>query len=43
MLEEQNEAMFTEYAETIVRYIQINPIQDDTLYYALLKCPFVSI
>jgi hypothetical protein len=43
MLEEQNEAMFTEYAETILRFVQLNPINDEGPYYQMLQCPFLAI
>lgn len=43
MIDEQNDVMFTEYAETIVRFNQVNPIEDDSQYYQLLLCPFVSL
>lgn len=33
MIDEQNDVMFTEYAETIVRFNQVNPIEDDSQYY----------
>ncbi|CAD8188365.1 unnamed protein product [Paramecium pentaurelia] len=44
-MDEQNDTLFIEYAETLLRCIQMEQWQkiDDSIYYQLLQCPFISI
>lgn len=41
--DEQNETMFVEYAETVLRFMQVQEVHDEEQLLALLRCPFVAL